>query len=393
MRTRTVLRSAAFAFAVLSGCEETSSEPEPVDPDVELRALLRIPSHMQSPYVPPENPVTAEKIELGRHLFYDVRLSANETQSCGGCHLQSLGFADGKKSPTGSTGDVLVRNSQGLANVAYNATYTWANDGLLTLESQIPIPIRNDDPTELGVSDGVVDDVLSRFEGDPDYQELFAAAYPEVTDGSVSMNMIVFALATFCRSMISGGSPYDRYLAGDTAALSESARRGLALFNGERLECFHCHRGVNLTVSYRDANTLLGSLTLPFFNNGLYDVDGEGSYPPSDQGLFDLTFDPDHRGLFRPPNLRNIALTAPYMHDGSIPTLEGVLEHYAAGGTLTEEGPNAGDGRTSPLKSGLVRGFQLSDEERAEVLAFLESLTDQSFVGDPAFSSPFDQEE
>ena len=383
----------AFALcALLAGCpEESSDEPPPVDEEARLRELLGIPNHLGVPVVPASNPLTREKIELGRRLFYDQRLSANETQSCASCHLQSLAFADGEVAPLGSTGDQLVRNSQGLANVAYYSTFTWANNGLLTLETQIPIPIRNDNPTELGVSDGVLEEVLSRFESDEDYRERFKLAFREAEDDAVTFNKVVFALASFCRSLISAGSPYDRYLAGDTAALSESARRGLALFNGERLECFHCHRGANLTVAYRDADTLPGSISYPFFNNGLYNVDGEGAYPAQDQGLFDLTFNPEHKGLFRPQGLRNIALTAPYMHDGSIATLREVIEHYAAGGRLIEEGPFAGDGRVSPLKSGLVRGFSLSEQEFADVLAFLESLTDTSFVENPAYANPFEE--
>src|SRR5690606_29688916 len=116
------------------------------------------------------------------------------------------------------------------------------------------------------------------------------------------------------------------------------------------------------------------------FNNGLYNVDGEGGYPEHDQGLYELTFNPNQRGMFRPSSLRNVGLTAPYMHDGSITTLREVVEHYAAGGRVIVDGPFAGDGRVSPLKSGLVRGFEATDEEIDAVVAFLESLTDDDFV-------------
>ena len=142
------------------------------------------------------------------------------------------------------------------------------------------------------------------------------------------------------------------------------------------------------SVSYHDANRLEPQLA--FFNNGLYNVDGEGSYPAHDQGLYELTLNPDHRGLFRPPSLRNIALTAPYMHDGSIATLREVVEHYAAGGRLLEDGPFAGDGRVSPLKSGLIRGFEATDEEIDAVVAFLEAMTDETFTTNPAYAEPPD---
>ncbi len=129
-------------------------------------------------------------------------------------------------------------------------------------------------------------------------------------------------------------------------------------------------------------------MTYPFFNNGLYNVGGDGSYPPGNQGLYELTLNPNDRGRFRPQSLRNVALTAPYMHDGSKATLEDVVRHYAAGGTVIGSGPLAGDGRLSPLKSGLVRGFAMTDEELADVVAFLQALTDQDFVNNPAFSNP-----
>ena len=283
-----------------------------------------------------------------------------------------------------------VRNSQGLANIAYASTLTWANNGLLELEDQLQVPIRADDPIELGVTDGVVDEVLARFDEDPLYQDLFAAAFPDSESGA-TINKVVFALASFCRSMISGASPYDRFLAGDRDALTPQQQRGMSLFNSERLECFHCHNGSNLSLAYRDARSDdQGTTQYPFFNNGLYDLDGEGSYPPGNQGLFELTLDPRHRGLFRPPLLRNVALTAPYMHDGSIETLEDVVRHYASGGRLIEEGPLAGDGRLSPLKSGLIRGFEITDEEVDDVVAFLESFTDDEFVNDPAYANPFE---
>jgi len=383
--------------ACLSACgsERDSSGPSPT-PDApasgpsetELRALLALPDRFSLPAIPRYNPISSEKIELGRHLFYDARLSANQTQSCGSCHLQRLAFSDGEKMPTGSTGQRLHRNSPGLANVLFLSTLTWANASLRDLEDQLPVPILGDNPIELGVSDGARAEVLARFDADRAYRKLFAAAFPD-SPGGATIDKIVFALASFCRTLVSGRSPYDRYVEGDKSALSDSQRRGIGLLAGERMECFHCHSGTNLTVSYHDANTTEDTARYPFFNNGLYNLDGQGAYPPFDQGLYEATFDPQDRGLFRPPPLRNIALTAPYMHDGSIPDLEGVLAHYAAGGTVTESGPFAGDGRTNPLKSGLIRGFKLSKQETQDVLAFFESLTDDEFITNPAFSDPF----
>lgn len=372
-----------------AACSTDTQQPRTaLDPETAYREILLVPESLEVPAIPDFNPPTPEKIALGRRLFYDPKLSGNQTQSCASCHLQELAFADGLKAPTGSTGDGLRRNSPGLFNAVYNSTLTWANNGLLTLEDQLQVPIRGDRPVELGVHDGNMGEVLARFDQDSRYSRDFREAFPESESG-VTIEKIIFCLASFCRTLLSANSSYDQFLRGDKSALSEQQRRGAALFNGEELECFHCHNGVNLTSSYRDFNTTEGTVRYPFFNNGLYNVDGEGSYPAHDQGLYEVTLNPADRGRFRPQSLRNVALTAPYMHDGSIPTLQDVVRHYAAGGRVTAESPFAGDGRVSPLKSGLVRGFQITDQEVADIVAFLESLTDADVLHNRAFADPF----
>lgn len=352
-----------------------------------LRALLHVPARFPLPAIPDVNRPTAEKVALGRRLFYDPKLSFNSTTSCATCHKQELGFADGVAHPAGATGALHPRNSQGLQNVAYFASLTWASRTLVRLEEQIRVPILGDRPIELGVSEGNRDQLLARLAGDPAYSGLFAQAFPDSASGP-NIDKVVFALSTFVRTMNSADSPYDRYQAGDSKALTKQQLEGLALFQGEELECFHCHSGANSTVSYADIRTTSETATYPFFNNGLYNVDGAGSYPAIDQGLYQDTLNPAHRGKFRPSSLRNIALTGPYMHDGSKTDLNAVLDHYAAGGTLTTEGPNAGDGRRNPTKSALVRGFVLTAEDRAAVLAFFESLTDQTFLHRKDLASP-----
>lgn len=383
-QTRAFFLIVVILASVLCGCG--SGDPGTTSGG-DLRTLLRVPEHMAVPAIPDFNPPTAEKIELGRYLFYDKRLSANEMQSCASCHQQSLAFTDGRVRSVGSTGQVHRRNAQALGNAVYHATLTWSNKSFLWLEDQIEIPLLSDNPIELGVTDSERATVIARFSSDESYRSLFAAAY----DGSneVTVNKIIFALASFCRTLISGNSSYDRFLRGDDSALTEQQKRGFALFNGERFECFHCHSGINFSSSYRDSNSDPIAFARPFFNNGLYNVGGNGSYPLTDQGLYDLTLDPNDRGLFRPQSLRNVELTAPYMHDGSIATLRDVVEHYARGGRIISEGPNAGDGRLSPLKSGLIRGFQASEEEKEDVVAFLRSLTDWDFVSEPRHSNPF----
>jgi cytochrome c peroxidase len=344
-----------------------------------------LPSGFPLPRIPEDNPMSATKVELGRYLFYDPRLSGNGSMSCSSCHLQELAFSDGKATAHGSTDELLTRNSQALINVAYNATMTWANPVLTEVEQQVLIPLFGEFPVEMGIS-GHEETVLARFQEDAGYQELFAAAFPDQAD-PITYHNIVQALASFVRSLISGDSPYDHYLAGDDTALSAQAKAGMELFFSERFECHHCHVGFNFTTSTVHEKTTFSAAV--FQNNGLYNLDRQGAYPRGNRGLYEITAKAEDMGRFRPPTLRNIALTAPYMHDGSIATLEEVVRHYAAGGRLIPEGELAGDGRRNPLKSGLVPGFTITDQEVADLVMFLESLTDETFITDPRFSNPF----
>ena len=161
----------------------------------------------------------------------------------------------------------------------------------------------------------------------------------------------------------------------------------MELFFSERLECFHCHGGFNFTDSTTHANTTVERVG--YHNTGLYNLGGTGAYPADNTGLFDMTGKRRDMGRFKAPSLRNIAVTAPYMHDGSVATLEEVINNYQRGGRLIEHGPHAGDGRLSPFKSEFVIGFELSESERDDLIAFLESLTDEAVLTDKRFSDPF----
>ncbi len=345
-----------------------------------------LPVGFPEPAVPRDNPMSAEKVELGRHLFYDTRLSINGTTSCATCHLPDKAFADGKALPEGATGSTLVRNSPGLQNVAYLSTYTWGNPVLETLEQQVVVPLFGDSPIELGAGEDLAQ-VLARLELEPAYPPLFAAAFPDQAS-PVSRASIIYALAAFSRSMISGGSPYDRFTYGkDGSALDDSARRGLELFFSEKVECYHCHAGVNLTTAFRSHQS--GQVERAFENNGLYNVGGAGVYPPNNPGLYEFTQRAADHGKFRVPPLRNLGFTAPYMHDGSIATLEEVIAMYARGGRRIVDGPLAGDGALNPYKSTLVGGFSLTAQERDDLLAFLRSLDDPTFGPDPRFANPW----
>lgn len=344
----------------------------------------QLPAGFPTPVEPADNPMSVAKVELGRHLFYDQRLSRNQTQSCATCHKQRLAFTDGRVVSEGSTGSFTPRNAMSLANVAYAATLTWSNPLHVSLERQAVIPIFGDDPVELGqVSQSELE---ARLRAIPEYPELFRAAFPE--QSAITYANVARGLASFQRALISGSSPFDAWLyGGDESVLSESAKRGFVLFNSERFECFHCHQGFNLSdhVDYRE----LAFPVAPFYNTGLYNLDGQGAYPEPNTGTFNVTLEPTDMGRFKTPTLRNIAVTAPYMHDGSIETLFEVLDHYAAGGRTIEAGPHAGVGSENPYKENFVRGFEATQREREDVVAFLESLTDEDFLRAPALSDPW----
>jgi cytochrome c peroxidase len=345
-----------------------------------------LPQGFPLPNVPADNPMTTEKVELGRHLFYDKRLSANGTQACASCHKQELAFSDGRATGLGSTGQAHPRGSMSLANIAYASTLTWANNVLHDLERQALVPMFGEDPVELGMS-GMEDVLLQRLRAEPKYQELFPAAFPGEPDPFSVLN-VTRAVASFQRSLLSGDAPFDRHARGDDSNFSESAKRGEVLFNSERFECFHCHGG----FAFADSVNHAGKRTEEFFhNNALYNVDLEGGYPANNTGLFELTGNRNDMGRFKAPTLRNIALTAPYMHDGSILTLSEVLDHYAAGGRTIKDGPNAGVGFDNPFKSEFLHGANppMTEQDRQDLLSFLESLTDQGFITNPKFANPW----
>lgn len=375
--SRGVLRTGLVGWLLwAAGCGGSEPEPEPTAP-----YEWKLPAGFPDPAVPEDNPMSAAKVELGRHLFYDTRLSGNGTQSCASCHKQAQAFTDGRLTALGSTGEHHRRNSMSLANVAYAASLTWVNPVVPDLEAQALLPIFGEDPVELGLA-GKEDLLLQRLNEDAQYPELFSAAFPGEPQ-PVSLGSVVKALAAFQRTLLSGGSPYDRYTYRDELdALSLSAKRGMTLFFSERLECFHCHQGFAFTDSVKHKLTQFPEVT--FHNTNLYNVDEKGAYPAVDQGLYEFTRKPEDMGRYRSPTLRNIAVTAPYMHDGSIATLSEVLDHYAAGGKGSAHGA-----APSPYQSEFVRGFTLTPQERQDVLAFLESLTDTEFLTDPRFSDPF----
>ena len=304
-----------------------------------------LPQGFPVPRVPADNPMTAAKVELGRHLFYDTRLSVNGKGSCATCHKQELAFTDGRAVAVGVTGERHLRGAMSLVNIAYSTALTWSTPGITRLEDQALIPMYGEHPVELGLKEG--DGFPAKLSGDPKYKILFAQAFPEDSDPFTIAN-VVKAIACFERSIISARSPYDRYHYGrDDNAVSEPAKRGEILFFSQPQSCFRCHGGVNFGGGGE------------FHNTGLKAQEAT---------------------KFKAPTLRNIAVTAPYMDDGGIATLPGVLDHYAAGGKA---------GHDNPAKDPLIAGFQLSAGARQDLIAFLQTLTDDALLHDPRFANPW----
>lgn len=307
----------------------------------------RLPPGFPAPRVPKGNPVTAEKVALGRRLFYDVRLSGSGTQACASCHQQARAFTDGRARSLGSTGESHPRSAMSLANAAYAASLSWIDAGHRSLEDQMMVALFGEKPLEMGLR-GRENEAVARLRADPVYAKLFAAAFP---GEPLSLVNIRKAIASFERTILSGDSPYDRLVWKDErGAVSDSARRGMALFFSDRIACTKCHSG--------------------FAFSGPVVWEGGPAPKPTfhDIGL---------GGRFRAPTLRNVAVTAPYMHDGRFATLGDVIDHYATGGA------------PSPGKSDLMKGFVITRDERADLIAFLESLTDVKFLENPLLSDPW----
>ena len=386
----TVLRRACGSLlvgaAVLAGCGGGGvSVNDTVQAPGAGQWRWELPAHFPVPKVPESNPMSEAKVDLGRHLFYDRRLSGNGTQSCASCHHQDKAFTDGLGTAIGSTGMAHPRGAQGLANVAYHATLTWANPSLVTLEKQMEVPLFGVDPVEMGVNDHNRTEVLARLHAEPVYAAKFAAAFPEAAQ-PMGWGQVIQAIASFQRTLLSGHSRYDQYLQGK-AQLTVPETRGMALFFGEKAECFHCHGSFNFNDQIVHAASRV--VETPFHNTGLYNLGGTGAFPEHNRGVFELTALVKDMGAFRAPSLRNVEVTAPYMHDGSVATLEAVLDFYADGGRRIASGPYAGDGRLNPHKSELISLIDLNAQDKSDLVAFLKTLTDHDFLQNPRHSDPW----
>ena len=289
--------------------------------------------------------MSKSKVELGRRLFYETALSSDYSLSCSSCHRQDRGFAEDKPRHRGVDGSMGKRNAMSLTNIAYVAPLTWADPDLESLEAQALNPMFGDSPVEMGMH-GREGDIVARLSADGCYPGQFKAAFPE-DGGAITIDNVTKAIAAFERTILSFNSPYDHYERGEPLQLTEQAIRGAYLFDHK--ECGTCHGG-------RD-----------FSDNAFHDI----GLPPADRdrGVVEKTGRKGDANVFRTTTLRNIAMTGPYMHDGSVPTLSGAILAHKRGI----------DGRLAP---------PVSDDEAADMVAFMEALTDKSFLAGKSFEEP-----
>ena len=354
-----------FVILTISACGE-DDDPKPCDQDPNCDPITwkldETPYELEDFYprhfgnattfksfIPADNPLTIAKVLLGKKLFYDTLLSRDYSVSCASCHHPDKAFSDPKTLSLGVDGRLGTRNATALMNLLFGKSFFW-DGNTATLEEQALIPIEAD--FEM---DNTVEEVIRRLNADTAYIRLFGNAFGKVPDS----DGLAKALSSFERTLVSANTKYDEFvLTRDFSIFTPAERRGLELFNSERADCFHCH--VSPTVFTDDALT----------DNGLEFLNG-------DSGRDMVTGNPDDRFKFKTPTLRNLRYTAPYMHDGRFNTLEEVIDHYSSGG--------ANRGTQSPFVPPEGGANQLTDQDKADLIAFLMTLSDSSYINNPAY--------
>ncbi|MDX2204006.1 MAG: cytochrome c peroxidase [Hyphomicrobiaceae bacterium] len=325
--------SVAMGFALTVAIVAAGERTGPAPPLDDLKAAFARPDHVPAPK---DNPPTPEKIALGKRIFEDPIVSSNGKISCASCHDAKLSFTDGERLGRGVTGRRLSRHTPTLWNAAFSPLLFW--DGrAASLEDQAQFPVSH--PDEMG---STLDSAAARIAAIPAYREAFAKVFPD--DPAPTARTVAMALAAYERTLVSPPTRFDNWIAGDTAALSDAEQRGFAVFAG-KARCIACHNGFALT------------------DHGFYDI----GLPTADEGRAGIIDLASTRFAFKTPTLREIAWTAPYMHDGSLATLEEVVRHYERGGVNR---PSVSQDMPRPLK--------LTDAERADLLAFLDTLSSEA---------------
>lgn len=328
------------------------------DPYSPTPYILQAPTGFPAPFIPNDNKLTKEGINLGKHLFYDVTLSKNKTQSCSSCHNQAMAFTDNNKAvSTGVDNIAGHRNAQPLINLAFRPNSFFWDGRAITLEQQIEGPVPN--PIEMHLE---WIEAIQRLQTHTtvDYKTLFYKAFGTK---EITKELTIKALAQFLRTMVSSNSTYDKFVR-NQAVLTPSELNGFQIYTTERGDCFHCH---SLAADGQGTDN-------QFHNNGL-----DATF--IDKGRGDVTHQTYDDGKFLTPTLRNIALTAPYMHDGRFTSLEEVVNHYNSGGVA------------SPTVDVLMKhqgvGLELTPQDRTDLINFLKTLTDDDFINNPAYKTPF----
>jgi cytochrome c peroxidase len=306
--------------------------------------VIQYPQGFPAMTLPAGKELTVFRVQLGRQLFFDKRLSRDSSVSCGSCHSQQHAFADFNALSKGVNNAVGFRNSPTLANLGYHP-YLFRDGGATTLETQILAPI--EDEREMNFS---IPEAVARMKKIKGYNELAQKAYQRDFD----VYVLTRAIAAFERTLISGNSRYDQYKNGKTSVLNASEKRGMDLFFSNKTQCSQCHSGFDFT-------------DYDFKNIGLFET-------YADSGRERITLIPADKGKFKTPTLRNIAVTAPYMHDGCLNTLEEVIEHFNLGG------------KNHPNKDDLIKPLNLTQQEKTDLVNFMKSLTDETFLNNQAFS-------
>jgi cytochrome c peroxidase len=344
-------------FLISCGKEDETVDDGYVATPLELQVPQLFEDKLLPPVIPADNPQTVEGVALGRKLFFDPILSADNTMACASCHSPSEGFSDSRQFSIGIDGIAGRRNSMPLFNLAWNYTENFFWDGrAVSLENQALEPV--EDPIEMH---NTWPDAVAAIQATNDYPQLFEEAFGTAT---VDRSLVTKAIAQFIRTLISANSKFDRYTMG-TAQLTASELNGLNVFMDEnRGDCFHCHGNPNSPLWTDNI----------FHNNGLDETF-------TDRGRGEVTGDPREFGTFKTPSLRNLAYTAPYMHDGRFQTLDEVINHYSEGLVYSST--------IDPLMKKVDQGgVQLSEQDKADLKAFLLTLSDPSFIANPAFQDP-----
>lgn len=370
MRKKLLVFSLLVTGLVASCSKDFMNEaPAPNQPRLpaqpyDYQAELNFPAHFNTlplsflNSTPADNPVTNAGATLGRVLFYDRQLSLNRSTSCGSCHLQEKAFSDPRPFSNGFNGGFTGRNAMAISNTRFSSRYFW-DLRAHSVEQQVLMPLYNS--VEMGMDSATL---VLRVRKAMYYAPLLQNAFG---DTAVTELRIRKALAQFVRSLNTFRSKYDQGVANNFAEFSQLERDGLDYFMNGQFNCNHCHSSQN----FYERTPL---------NNGLDAL-------PVDSGVYVITGDPNDIGKFKVPTLRNVALTAPYMHDGRFATLAEVIEHYNSG---IQQNPNLDDRLTvEGTTGGTPKQYHMTAYEKQALIAFLNTLTDETFVTNPKFSDPF----